>query len=35
MAEIIFIDASSDIKNLGEDMLISDEEVDKILEKGD
>ncbi|MCD6191533.1 MAG: Na/Pi cotransporter family protein [Sulfurimonas sp.] len=35
MAEIIFIDVSSDIKNLGEDMLISDEEVDKILEKGD
>ena len=35
MAEIIFIDVLSDIKNLGEDMLISDEEVDKILEKGD
>jgi len=35
MAEIIFIDASSDIKNLGEDMLISDEEVDVILKKGE
>ena len=35
MAEIIFIDASSDIKNLGEDMLISDEDVNKILEKGE
>jgi len=34
MAEIIFIDVSSDIKNLGEDMIISDEEVDTILEKG-
>ena len=35
MAEVIFIDASSDIKNLGEDMLISDEEVDAILTKGE
>ena len=35
MAEIIFIDASSDIKNLGEDMLMSDEDVNKILEKGE
>jgi len=35
MAEIIFIDASSDIKNLGEDMLISDADVNKILEKGE
>ena len=34
MAEIIFIDSSSDIKNIGEDMLINDEEIDVILKKG-
>jgi len=33
MAEIIFIDASSDIKNIGEDMVISDEDVDLILQE--
>ncbi len=31
MAEVIFIDATGDIKNIGEDMLISDEDVDLIL----
>ena len=35
MAEVIFIDASSDIKNLGGDMFISDEDVDAIIEKGE
>ena len=34
MAEVVFIDAAGDIKNLGEDMLISDEEADSIIEKG-
>ena len=34
MAEVIFIDLSSDIKNIGEDMLISDEDVNTILNKG-
>ena len=34
MAEIIFIDSSSDIKNLGEDMMISDEDINTILQKG-
>jgi len=35
MAEIIFIDASGDIKNIGEDMVISDEDVDLILKEKD
>ncbi len=34
MAEVIFIDALGDIKNLGEDMIISDEDVNTILAKG-
>lgn len=33
MAEVIFIDSDSDIKNLDEEMLIDDEDVDMILEK--
>ena len=33
MAEVIFIDSDSDIKNLDEEMLIDDEDVDSILEK--
>ena len=35
MAEVIFIDASGDIKNIGEDMVISDEDVDLILKEKD
>ena len=35
MAEVIFIDATSDIKNLGGDMFISDEDIDIIIEKGE
>ena len=35
MAEVIFIDASSDIKNIGEDMVINDEDVDLILQEKD
>ena len=35
MAEVIFIDSSGDIKNIGEDMVISDEDVDLILEEKD
>ena len=35
MAEIIFIDRSSDIKNLDEEMVISDEDVNLLLEKKD
>ena len=35
MAETIFIDSSSDIKNIGEDMVISDEDVDLILKEKD
>jgi phosphate:Na+ symporter len=35
MAEVIFIDASSDIKNIAEDMIISDEDVDLILKEKD
>jgi len=31
MAEVIFIDATGDIKNIGEDMVISDDDVDLIL----
>ncbi len=34
MTEIIFVDASSDMRTLGENMLISDEDVSKIIEKG-
>ncbi|MFT5661368.1 MAG: phosphate:Na+ symporter [Sulfurimonas sp.] len=34
MAEIIFIDSLGDIKNVGEDMIISDEDVNTILAKG-
>ena len=35
MAEIVFIDSSGDIKNIGEEMVISDEDVDLILEEKD
>ena len=35
MAEVIFIDASGDIRNIGEEMMISDEEVDMILKEKD
>ena len=35
MAEVIFIGSSSDMKNLDEDMVISDEDVDLILAKKD
>ena len=35
MAEVIFIDASSDIKNIAEEMMISDEDVDLILKEKD
>jgi len=35
MAEVIFIDASGDIKNIGGDMVISDEDVDLILKEKD
>ena len=34
MAEVIFIDSLGDIKNIGEDMVISDEEIAKILKVG-
>jgi len=33
MAEVIFIDASSDMKEIVEELMISDEEVDLILEE--
>ena len=33
MANVIFIDNNSEMKNIGEDMLISDDEVDTILEQ--
>ncbi len=35
MAETLFIDAAGDIKNIGEEMVISDEDVDLILEEKD
>jgi len=35
MAEIVFIDSSGDIKNIGEEMVISDEDVDLILKEKD
>ena len=35
MAEVIFIDASSDIKDIAEELMISDEDVDLILEGKD
>jgi len=35
MAEVIFIDSTGDIKNIGEDMMISDEDVDLILQEKD
>jgi phosphate:Na+ symporter len=35
MAGILFIDYDSDTKSIREDMLISDEDVDAILEKED
>jgi len=35
MAEVIFIDSSGDIKNIDEDMVISDEDVDLILKEKD
>ena len=35
MAEVIFIDAGGDIKNIGEEMMISDEDVDLILKEKD
>ena len=35
MAEVIFIDSSGDIKNIGEDMVISDEDIDLILKEKD
>jgi len=35
MAEVIFIDASSDIKDIAEEMMISDEDVDLILKEKD
>jgi len=35
MAEVIFIDSSGDLKNIGEDMVISDEDVKLILEEKD
>jgi len=34
MAEVIFIDSAGDIKNIGKEMFISDEDVDTILNKG-
>jgi hypothetical protein len=34
MAEVIFLDSSGDIKNIGEDMVISDEDIDLILKEG-
>ena len=33
MAEVIFIDASGDIKNIGEEMLLSDEDIELILQE--
>jgi len=33
MAEVLFIDINSDLKKLHEDMSISDEDVDNMLEK--
>jgi hypothetical protein len=33
MANVIFIDNNNDMKNIGEEMLISDDEVTSILEK--
>ena len=35
MAEVIFVDSASDIKNIGEALIISDEDVDLILEEKD
>ena len=35
MAEVIFIDASSDIKDIAEEFMISDEDVDLILKEKD
>ena len=35
MAEVIFIDASSDIKNIAEELMISDEDIDLILKEKD
>ena len=35
MAEVIFIDASSDIKDIAEELMISDEDVDLILKEKD
>ena len=35
MAEVIFIDSTGDIKNIGEDMMISDEDVELILQEKD
>jgi len=35
MAEVIFIDSSGDLRNIGEDMVISDEDVKLILEEKD
>ena len=33
MAEVIFIDASGDMKEIAEELMISDEEVDLILKE--
>lgn len=35
MAEVIFIDASSDIKDIAEELMISDEDIDLILKEKD
>ncbi len=35
MAEVIFIDTSSDIKDIAEELMISDEDVDLILKEKD
>ena len=35
MAEVIFIDSSSDIKNIAEEMMINDEDIDLILKEKD
>jgi hypothetical protein len=35
MAEVIFIDASSDMKDIAEEMMINDEDIDLILKEKD
>ena len=35
MAEIIFVDSQSDMKNIGEDMIISEEDVNVIIGRGE